>query len=66
MQDSTPTTARLLRPAAAAEYLAISERKLWQLTATSRIPAIRIDRSVRYDMADLDRFILVAKGVVCP
>ena len=45
----------------AAEYLCISERKLWDLQKTQRIPAVRIDRSVRFDRDDLDTFIADAK-----
>ena len=53
---------RLIRTKTAADYLGISERKLWQLTKDSRLPAVRIDRVVRYDIGDLDAFIAAAKG----
>ena len=53
---------RLIRSKTAADYLGISERKLWQLTKDSRVPAVRIDRVVRYDIGDLDAFISAAKG----
>ena len=43
------------------EYLCISERKLWDLQKSQRIPAVRIDRSVRFDRDDLDAFISDAK-----
>jgi predicted DNA-binding transcriptional regulator AlpA len=58
----TLTAPRLLPPKQAATYLAISERKLWGLTKKNRIQTVRIDRCVRYDIADLDAFIQAAKG----
>ena len=48
---------QLIRPRDAARYLAISERKLWELMRLGRIPCIRIDRSVRYDLDDLREWI---------
>lgn len=54
---------RLIKCREAAAYLAISERKLWQLSKDSRIAAVRFDRVVRYDIADLDEFIAKAKGI---
>lgn len=54
---------RLIKVRQAAQYLGISERKLWQLTKDRRVPAIKFDRVVRYDIADLDDFIAQAKGV---
>ena len=50
-------TRLLLRPAEAAEALAISPRKLWELTDRREIPSVRIGRSVRYDPGDLRRWI---------
>ena len=47
----------LLTPKQAAEVLGISPRKLWGLTASGRIPHIRIDRCVRYPVDDLQRWI---------
>ena len=52
---------RLIKVRQAAQYLGISERKLWQLTKDRRVPAIKFDRVVRYDIADLDEFIAKAK-----
>jgi excisionase family DNA binding protein len=54
---------RLLSAQQAAEYLAISERKLWNMTKENRIPAVKIDRCIRYDISDLDSFIVAAKGL---
>ena len=53
---------RMMKSREAANYLAISERKLWELTKNDRIPVVRIDRSVRYDKADLDEFIQQCKN----
>jgi excisionase family DNA binding protein len=51
-----PTTTQpyiLVRPREAARLLAISERKLWDLTNRNQIPCVRIGRSVRYSPLDL-------------
>jgi excisionase family DNA binding protein len=61
--SATPPLNRLFKPRQGAEYLGISERKLWQMTKDGRIPAIKFDRVVRYDIADLDEFIAKAKGM---
>lgn len=52
----------LLRPSEAAQKLAISERKLWSLTRDDEIQAIRVGRSVRYDVRDLLAWIEYKKG----
>lgn len=61
MKNKFTPTRRLLSTKEAAAYLAISERKLWQLTKDSRITAVKFDRVVRYDIADIDDFITKAK-----
>ena len=48
---------KLMTNKQAAKYLCISERKLWELSKFGRIQTVRIDRAVRYDIADLDSFI---------
>lgn len=48
--------AALLTRKQAAEYLAISQRKLDQLAAAGRIKKIKIDSCVRFDVADLQAF----------
>jgi excisionase family DNA binding protein len=63
MSKPAPVTPRLLNPQQAAAYMAISDRKLWSLTKEGRLPAVKIDRAVRYDLADIDMFIKNAKGV---
>lgn len=61
---STIETTRLMTVKNAAAYLAISERKLWDMTKTGEIPAVRLGRAVRYDRSDLDSFIQQAKGIL--
>jgi excisionase family DNA binding protein len=51
------TMNKLMTCKQAAKYLCISERKLWDLQKSQRIPVVRIDRSVRFDRKDLDSFI---------
>ena len=52
----------LLRPKEAAAVLAISPRKLWELTNCGTIPCVRMGKAVRYDPADLNHFIRKAKN----
>jgi excisionase family DNA binding protein len=47
----------LLRPGEAAELLAISPRKLWELTNRGEIPSLRIGRSLRYWREALLRWV---------
>ena len=51
----------LLRSKDAAVFLAISPRKLWELANRGEIPAIRFDRVVRFDVADLRKWIEAQK-----
>ena len=51
------TPKKLMKSKQAAEYLCISERKLWDLSKSGRIQTVRIDRAVRFDIADLNLFI---------
>ena len=41
----------------AAEALAISPRKLWEMTKLNQIPHVRLGRCVRYSQVDLQRWI---------
>ncbi len=59
--DSPPRL--LLKPPDAAKSLEISVRKLAELTKRGLIPAVRIDRSVRYSVADLADFVAKARAV---
>ena len=45
-----------------ARALAVCEKTLWALTRDGRLPAVHIGRGVRYDLADVRRFIEAAKG----
>lgn len=47
----------LLRLDEAAKALAISPRKLWSLTNCGEVPCVRIGRTVRYEVADLQNWI---------
>jgi excisionase family DNA binding protein len=47
----------LLKAREAAAALAISERTLWTLTDTGAIRSVRIGRSVRYALTDLQEYI---------
>jgi excisionase family DNA binding protein len=60
----TTTTDCLLRPREAAQWLKISERTLWSLTQRGELPAVRIGRSVRYDLTDLVAFVEARKSGV--
>jgi excisionase family DNA binding protein len=51
----------LLTAREAAHALAISTRLLWTLTNCGKLPAVRLGRCVRYDPADLARFVQSAK-----
>ena len=52
-----PTDPLLWTSPQAAKALAISERKLWELTNEGAIPCVRIGRAVRYDPADIRTWI---------
>ena len=54
---------KLIKTDQAADYLCICPRKLLDLSKSGRIQTVRIDRSVRYDIADLDAFIEQQKNV---
>ena len=51
------TNKKLVTSKHAAEYLCISERKLWDLSQNGIIPVVRLGRATRYDLIDLDNFI---------
>jgi excisionase family DNA binding protein len=52
----------LLRPSEAARFLAISPRKLWELTNAREVPAIRIGRSLRYPTEELRDWVAERRG----
>lgn len=58
-----PIEPMLLTVRQAAQVLSISERTLFSLTKSGEIPAVRFgERNVRYDPADLRRWIETAKN----
>jgi predicted DNA-binding transcriptional regulator AlpA len=61
MASPITSSDRLVRPRDAARILAISERKLWELTNRRIVRAVKIGRSVRYDVRDLEAFIAASK-----
>lgn len=61
MTSNDTKSCRLLTSKESATYLAISERKLWSMSKAGDIPAVRLGRAVRYDLQDLDDFIMKAK-----
>jgi len=52
-----PAVSKLINSKQAAVYLCVSPRKLWDLSKSGRIPTVKIDRVVRYDLDDLNNFI---------
>lgn len=57
MMMTTIDTGQLLSARQAAARLCISTRKLWSMTSSGEIPAIRIGRGVRYAPDDLAAYI---------
>lgn len=55
--DRQPGVKLAYKPAEAAELLSISERSLWSLQNEGKIRAIKIGRSVRYPLSELERFL---------
>ena len=48
---------RLLKPAEAARFLAVSERTVKRLTSRGELPHVRVGRSMRFVMADLLAYV---------
>jgi excisionase family DNA binding protein len=51
------TTTRLINVSEAAEIIGLSRSKVYELLADGLLPSIRIGRTRRIDVADLDAFI---------
>lgn len=62
LSQTSAITILLLTSREAAKLLKISARTLWHLTASGQLPAVRIGRSVRYDLEDLQSFVNRRKG----
>ena len=60
-EGTTNPTTGLLNRKQAAQWLGISERKLWELTNRREIASVRIGNRVLYDPADLQTFVASAK-----
>ena len=52
-----PLPQRLVNTRQAARYLGISPRSLWSLYNRGELPTVRLGRSVRFDVDDLDIWI---------
>lgn len=52
-----PDQQSLLTYRQVAEILAVTERTIWSLVSSGRLPAVRFGRSVRIDPVDLQQFI---------
>lgn len=61
VETSEISPPRFLTVKEVANYLRISERKLWELTNKGEIPCRRIGRLVRYDRYDLDAWFMKGK-----
>ena len=57
MDRSGSGVSLLLRPVEAAKALAISTRSLWSLTQVGEIKSVRLGRSVRYSVIELNAYI---------
>ena len=47
----------LISPKEAAKLMSISERTLWNLTATGQLPCVKIGKIKRYSVNDIREFI---------
>ena len=54
---TTPDAAPLLTPQGAAARLRVTDRTVYTWTRKGLLPAFKVGLVVRYDPADLDRFI---------
>lgn len=61
-RPAAPPTADLLGAKAAAKRLGLSTPTIYRLTARGELPAVRVGDSVRFDPADLARFIEIRKS----
>jgi excisionase family DNA binding protein len=61
-EAAVPVERLLVKPREAAVMLAISARKLWELTNIGEIPVVRIGRSLRYSRADLEGWVASSRS----
>jgi excisionase family DNA binding protein len=57
MGNETNTAPRLITVNDAARYLAVSVSTLYGWVYQRRIPFVKVGRALRFEMADLDRFV---------
>ena len=62
MNSPITPTLLLVTPREAARMLSVSPRHLWSLTQAGVVPCVKLGRSVRYDIASLQRAIEAAKA----
>jgi excisionase family DNA binding protein len=58
---SSSISAGLLSAVDAAKWLAISLKSLYNLRTAGRLPTVRLGKSIRFDIADLQRLVDAAK-----
>ena len=63
-QPKTDSDRRYLSRVGAAEYLGLCARYIDRLTASGKLPTVRIGRRVLFDRADLDGFATAHKTAV--
>jgi len=51
----------LVTVSSGAKWLSLSASKVWGLIRAKRLPVVRIDGATRLDLADLRRFVEMAK-----
>ncbi len=56
------TAPRLLTIEGAAIYLSMSEEAIRHKAANGKIPTVRIDRHLRFDVRDLEKWLEASKG----
>ena len=56
-----PQRKRLFTVREAAEYLGRSEAAIYELAAKGRLPVVRLDRRIQFDVRDLDLLIETKK-----
>jgi len=59
VSNSVMPELQLIKPPEAAKLLAVSERTLWTLTKSGRLPAVLVGQTKRYRLADLEKFVSV-------
>lgn len=62
LPTAPPVARLLLTPREAAAALAVCSKTLWTFTRRGDLPAVRIGRAVRYDVADLRAFVDRRRG----